>query len=262
MGFQLEFIGDEAGYDIKRQIQFCKENKINSIHLRSIGGKLLHEFTVYERKAMVEELKKDRIVVNCILSKIGKHPVLNKEKWIENVKEYILICKEFNCRFLRIFSYGFENTDAVRIIQSFAHDKRVSLVIENEINTPMNSLSQASLLLKKHNYSFSILLDVGNLFIENEDSLEFFKNLKSYISIIHVKELAVDGCGNYIGCELGKGCTNTKQVIGILNNEFSGKIVLEAYHKIQDNKSELKYETLKNIYTSFLKYKINSIYEI
>lgn len=254
MSIQLEFIGDEAGYTMNKQIQFCIENNLDSIHLRSIEGKLLHEFAVSEREKYAEELRERGIVVKCILSKIGKSPVRDPAKWIEDIREYVSICKEFKCRYLRVFSYGFENEEAARAVQYLAHDNGVVIAIENEIGTSMNSLQQASILLENYDYSFTILLDIGNLFIENKDAVEFYEKLKSYISLVHVKELSIDEFGNYVGCKLGKGCTNTREMMKILDKSFDGNVVLEAYHKIQDNKAELKYETMKEIYKSFFEY--------
>lgn len=253
MNKRLGFIGDEAGYSIQKQIEFCNNNKIDFIHLRTVNGKLLQQISELERKIICNELDKNGIKVNCILSKLGKYPVKKENEWVKDAKEYVNLCKMFKSKFLRIFSYGLENETAVKEIVHFAKENNVVIVVENEINTPMNSVEQTIQVLERYNYSLFVLMDAGNLFLEKCDFVDFYYNLKHYIKLIHVKEFYLNNKGQYVGGELGKGCMNTLSIMKILSEDFSGEIVLEAHHMISDNNPQLKIERLQEIYTSFLK---------
>ena len=183
MHCKLGFIGDEAGYDIQKQISFCKMNHLKSIHVRSVNGKLLNEYSTEVRKNIFDQIEQQEIHVDCVLSKIGKYPIADQMQWAEEMEAYIQICESWKSRYLRIFGYGMEHEEVVNKMVSKARERGIMILIENETNTPMNTVEECTWILEKYDYKMGLLLDVGNLFLEHGDCVTFYQKLNKHIFI-------------------------------------------------------------------------------
>lgn len=247
----LGIIGDEIDDDLFGQINFCMKNKIHCMQIRTIDKLMLHEISKNKRDKIFQNLQKNNIRVDCILSKIGKKPIKDVNLWVELLKNYIFICKQFQCTQLRIFGHGLNNFSEFKKILEFANQNHVLILIENETNTPINSIAESYEILTLYNFQLKLLFDPGNLFLDNENFIEYFYYFKKFIRNIHIKELGYNKNGDLVGKEIKKGIMNCSQLLEIIkNSSYKYSITLEAHHCISN--IELKKTQMEQIYNSFL----------
>ena len=107
--FVLSAFADEAGSTLEEQIAALKENKIDYIEPRSIGGKGILDFTDEELVDIKKKLEAAGIKVGSLGSPIGKYPI--DEPFLphfEKTKRAVEICKLLGTENLRMFSFFVE----------------------------------------------------------------------------------------------------------------------------------------------------------
>ncbi len=104
--FVLSAFADEAGSSIDEQIAALRENEIDYIEPRNIGGKGILELSDEEILEVKKKLDDAGIKVGSLGSPIGKYPIDGEfAPHFEKTKRAVEICKLLETKNIRMFSF-------------------------------------------------------------------------------------------------------------------------------------------------------------
>lgn len=141
--FVLSAFADEAGAALSEQIKALKENEIDYIEPRNIGGRGLLALTEEEIGNIKVELDKNGIKVGSLGSPIGKFPIDKPfEEHLADFEKALRACEILETKNMRVFSFYVaedklsENRDEVirrlRELVRIAEGRGIRLCHENE----------------------------------------------------------------------------------------------------------------------------------
>ncbi len=104
--FVLSAFADEAGSSIEEQIAALRENEIDYIEPRNIGGKGILDLSDEEILEVKKKLDEAGIKVGSLGSPIGKYPIDGEfGPHFEKTKRAVEICKLLETKNMRMFSF-------------------------------------------------------------------------------------------------------------------------------------------------------------
>lgn len=104
--FVLSAFADEAGSSIDEQIAALRENEIDYIEPRNIGGKGILDLSDEEILEIKKKLDESGIKVGSLGSPIGKYPIEGEfAPHFEKTKRAVEICKLLETKNIRMFSF-------------------------------------------------------------------------------------------------------------------------------------------------------------
>ena len=107
--FALSAFADEAGSTLEEQINALRDNEIDFIEPRNIGGKGILTIDEVELKSIKERLDQNGIKVNSLGSPIGKYPIdAPFEDHLSDLEKALKACEILETKNIRMFSFFVE----------------------------------------------------------------------------------------------------------------------------------------------------------
>lgn len=208
---------DEIAESLDRQIEVLARLGISHIELRSADGVNVSDFTMDFAKEVKKKLDQANISVSAIGSPIGKIGIADDfNAHLQKLSHTEKMADLFETPYIRMFSFYIpENRTAEdcrsevlsrmeAMVAEAAHNN-IILLHENEKGIYGDNASRCLDLMQqfagKH---FSCTFDFANFIQCNQDTLEAYKMLSSYISYVHVKD-ALFATGEVVPAGTGDG---------------------------------------------------------
>lgn len=192
---------DEIAESLDRQIEVLTRLGISHIELRSADGVNVSDFTMNFAKEVKKKLDQANISVSAIGSPIGKIGIEDDfDAHLQKLSHTEKMADVFETPYIRMFSFYIpENRSAAdcrsevlsrmeAMVTEAAHNN-ITLLHENEKGIYGDNAPRCLDLMQqfagKH---FSCTFDFANFIQCNQDTLEAYEMLSSYISYVHVKD--------------------------------------------------------------------------
>ncbi len=197
--FVISGFGDEAGHDLREQMQVLGRNSIRFLEIRKVSGKTITDYSIAEVKAIKEELDAGGFGVSAIGSPIGKIGVTDPfEAHLDLFKHTIEVARIFGTRYIRMFSFVIPKEEAPeqyrdevmrRLEQLVAANKGsgVTLLHENEKHI-YGENAERCLDIFKHLPDIRGIFDPANFVQAKVDTKMAYDMLEQYIDYMHVKD--------------------------------------------------------------------------
>lgn len=231
---------DEIDKSIAKQIEVLKSIGQNYVEFRSGDGKGVAAYTIEEAKKLKETLDKAEIKVSAIGSPIGKIKITDDfRNHFELFKHVVELAHILDTKYIRMFSFyipsGHNPEDhkeevfaRIKEMVEYAKDQGVVLLHENEKDIYGDTASRCETLMKKfYGEHFKLTFDFANFVQCNEDTLNAFHILKSYIHYVHIKDALNDSHEVVLP---GKGDGNLQTILSMLDEMgYDGFLSLEPH---------------------------------
>lgn len=248
---KLSVIGDEVGYDIQDQLSTINQFDIKNIEIRKIKGINIVDCSDSTIKEVIDCIIEKQINVSMISTNIGK-----KSRKIEQVyrdfDKALNLAANLRCKFIRIFSDiekdEQENLACINNLISCAEKEKVTLVLENEINTYADNPVSCQKILSGTNGRIGLLYDAGNFYKCGFSIKEMFAEFSKHIVYIHLKDMQKD---SYEWCYLGEGELDVLPFLKhLFHTDFKGYISLEPHFCVENTQQRKQYfsEYMKRFY--------------
>lgn len=208
---------DEIAESLDRQIEVLSRLDISHIELRSADGVNVSDFTMDFAKEVKKKLDQANISVSAIGSPIGKIGIADDfNAHLQKLSHTEKMADLFETPYIRMFSFYIpENRTAEdcrsevlsrmeAMVAEAAHNN-IILLHENEKGIYGDDAPRCLDLMQqfagKH---FSCTFDFANFIQCNQDTLEAYEMLSSYISYVHVKD-ALFATGEVVPAGTGDG---------------------------------------------------------
>ena len=208
---------DEIAESLDRQIEVLTRLGISHIELRSADGVTVSDFTMDFAKEVKKKLDQANISVSAIGSPIGKTGIEDDfDVHLQKLSHTEKMADVFETPYIRMFSFYIpKNRSAAdcrsevlsrmeAMVTEAAHNN-ITLLHENEKGIYGDNAPRCLDLMQqfagKH---FSCTFDFANFIQCNQDTLEAYEMLSSYISYVHVKD-ALFATGEVVPAGTGDG---------------------------------------------------------
>ncbi len=205
MGIKIYAFADEAGANIKEQIDAMKENNLSGIEIRDVNGVNVSRLTVSQAKEIKKRLDDAALEVWSIGSPIGKIDIENDDfkKHLDVFRHTLEISKILEAKSFRLFSFyipagkkfdNFRNEVIDRIGEfiDIGKDYDIKLCHENEKGI-YGDIARRCLDIYKAHPSLGGVFDPANFVQCGENTLDAWELLKPYITYMHIKDAVSDG---------------------------------------------------------------------
>ena len=256
---------DEAATGIDGQIEATLKLGWKNIECRSIDNVNLHDLTEEKFEEVCGKLADAGIAVNCFGSTVAnwQRPVFDEAGWqlsVEQLKRALVRMKKLDCKIIRGMSFlgAYERPDAfdpeveawvfprVRELVKMCEDAGVMYGHENCRNYGGMSYKHTLKLIEAvDNPAFTLIFDTGNPVFnidhssgKNEgkyqNSLEFYSNVKEFISYVHIKDVRLEfdekGEKKEIYTFPGEGNGCVKEIVtDLIANGYDGGFSMEPH---------------------------------
>ncbi len=259
---------DESGENsIEGQMQQCKLNAITHMELRGFGPKLnINKLSIDQAKEMKEKIDAAGMKVASIGSGYGKINIKEDfEPHFEEFKNTIEVAKILNAKYIRIFSFFFDENDSfdeyeqevfkrVKAMTDYAYENMITACHENEKDIYGDIAERCLKLLDYCGGKLRAVFDPANFVQCKENTIKAFDLLKDHIEYMHIKDALY---ANSQVVPAGKGDGNIEYILTQLNKEdktivlslephlqvFEGLSNLEAKHDTERALPENVYES-------------------
>lgn len=237
--FNLNAFADEAGLDLQEQIKALVANGYCGLEIRRIGNKNITELSVSEAKEVKERLSGHGLYVWSIGSPIGKVSINdNFEKHMDVYKQTLELSAILGAKAFRLFSFYMpKGQDPVlykeAVIEKLgkmcdeAKKYDVLLCHENEKGI-FGDVAERCLMIHRALPDLGCIFDPANFVQCNQDTLEAWEKLKTYVSYLHIKDATMDG--NVVPA--GKGVGNVLRILKDFYAMGGKELTLEPHLKI------------------------------
>lgn len=198
----LAGIADEAGTNIKRQIEAHKELGWNHIEIRNVDGKNLTDVNEAKFEQISEKLDEAKIQVCCFASQIANWARKVSGDFaldIEELRRAIPRMHRLGTKYIRIMSYPNDNWSddewrkevmrRLKELAQIAEDDGVVLVHENCDGWGGQDPEKALEIIETVNSpNLKFLLDTGNRPHGEGTVWNVYQKVKDYIVHVHIKD--------------------------------------------------------------------------
>ena len=264
--FILSAFADEAGSTLSEQIAALKDNGIDFIEPRNIGGKGIITLSDEELSEIKSELDKNGIKVNSLGSPIGKYPIdADFAPHLADTKRALEIAKILDTKNIRMFSffvkcdelskYRDEVISRLRKMTSLAEEYGISLCHENESAIYGQMPEEVSELLTKVSGLYGIF-DPANYRMNNADVYAGIEATLKNFKYMHIKDAIFE---SQTIVPAGEGEGKIAEIVDIINDKVDGEVYLtlephlhifDAYKGIDEHELRGKY-SFKNSREAF-----------
>ena len=252
---------DEIDPLLDKQLAVVKALGMHYICLRAADGMGVAEYTPESfREKLLPRLRDADIRLSSLGSPIGKINIDDEEayqKQLEQLENLCQICKEADCRYIRVFSFwipaGMDpeqfRPQVLKKLQAFlniAQKYGVTLIHENEKNIYGDTAQRCKVLFEQlQSPNFKAAFDFANFVQCGEDPEACWNVLKDHVAYIHIKD-AVFG-----KVYIPEG-TNTAKIAEILEQAifeegYKGFLTLEPHLVLFDTLQSLEIEDAKDV---------------
>lgn len=260
--FVLSAFADEAGASIEEQIAALKENCIDYIEPRNIGGKGILDLTEDELRDVKAKLDKNGIKVNSLGSPIGKYNATDDfAPHLELTKKAISACKILETKNMRMFSFFTPQDDLsknrdeiirrLRIMVTEAEKEGISLCHENESRIYGQMPAEVADLLNSVK-GLGGIFDPANYRMNDADPIEGINATLINFKYMHIKD-AIFSSQTIVPAGEGEG--KIGEILDIVNEHVDGIVYLtlephlhifDAYKSIDEHELKGKYSFKNN----------------
>ena len=255
--FVLSAFADEAGSTIEEQIAALRENGIDYIEPRNIGGKGILTLSDEELKEVKKKLDEAGIKVGSLGSPIGKYDISKPfEPHFEETKRAVEICKLLGTENIRMFSFFTEGKPLAEIkdevfarlrkMVAYGKENGIRFCHENESRIYGQMPSEVLELLTEIPDMYGIF-DAANYRMHDADTIEGIEATLTRLAYLHIKD-AIYKDQMIVPAGEGEG-----KIAEVLNrvNEATDDVVyltLEPHLKVFDAYKDIDAHELKNKY--------------
>lgn len=254
----LTGFADEINQDVEIQISLLKKLGQDYLELRSANNKGIAEYTEEEAMRLMEYFREKDIKISAIGSPIGKISICDDfTTHFELFKHVVSLAKIFETKYIRMFSFFIPQNEEPEIYKEevfariekmvdYAKEHDVILLHENEKGIYGDHATHCAHLMERfYGNHFKCIFDFANFVQCNQDTIEAFNMLKSYIEYIHVKDAKMN-TGEVVPPGFGDG--HLQKIFQELDhNGYRGFLSLEPHlsnfeglKKLEKNPSKRK----------------------
>ncbi|MBR2466505.1 MAG: sugar phosphate isomerase/epimerase [Clostridia bacterium] len=255
--FVLSAFADEAGSSIDEQIAALRENEIDYIEPRNIGGKGILELSDEEILEVKKKLDDAGIKVGSLGSPIGKYPIDGEfAPHFEKTKRAVEICKLLETKNIRMFSF-FTSQDKLaevkdevisRLREMVAYGKKngIRFCHENESAIYGQMPAEVKELLTEIPDMYGIF-DAANYRMNGADVDAGIDATLTRLAYLHIKDAIY---GEQMIVPAGEGEGKIAEVLNKVNDATDEVIylTLEPHLKLFDAYKDIDEHELKNKY--------------
>ena len=256
---------DEAATGIDGQIEATLKLGWKNIECRSIDNVNLHDLPEDKFEEVCSKLADAGIAVNCFGSTVAnwQRPVFDEAGWqlsVEQLKRALIRMKKLDCKIIRGMSFlgAYERPDAfdpeieawvfprVRELVKMCEDAGVMYGHENCRNYGGMSYKHTLKLIEAvDNPAFTLIFDTGNPVFNfdyssgksdgsYQNSLEFYNNVKPFISYVHIKDGVMtddeNGEKKMVYTFPGEGSGFVREIVAdLIANGYDGGFSMEPH---------------------------------
>lgn len=239
---KVSIIGDEIGYDIQDQLSTIKQFDIKNIEIRKINGINIVECSNSDIKEVIKCVTENQINVSMISTNIGK----KSRKIVQVYRDFdkaLNLAVILGCKFIRVFSDiekdEQKNLTCINNLISRAEKEKVTVALENEINTYADNPVSCKKIFKGTNGRIGLLYDAGNFYKCGFPFKEIFEEFSKYIVYIHLKDMQKD---SYEWCYPGEGDLNVVPFLKhLIRTDFKGYVSLEPHFCIENTQQRKRF---------------------
>lgn len=255
--FVLSAFADEAGASIEEQIAALKENDIDYIEPRNIGGKGILDLTLEELHEVKAKLDANGIKVNSLGSPIGKYNINDDfAPHLELTKKAISACRVLETKNMRMFSFFTsqdelsKNRDEIirrlKIMVEEAKKEGITLCHENESRIYGQMPSEVRDLLTNVD-GLGGVFDAANYRMNDADVIDGINATLINFKYMHIKD-AIFSSQTIVPAGEGEG--KIGEILDIVNEKVDGTVYLtlephlrifNAYKSIDEHELKGKY---------------------
>ena len=205
MSIKIYAFADEAGANLKEQIEAMKANELSGLEIRDVNGLNVSKLSLSQAKEIKKQLDDAELEVWSIGSPIGKINLENDdfEEYLDVFRNTLEVSKILDAKCFRLFSfyisegrdYGdFKNEviDRIGRFVEIAKPYDVKLCHENEKGI-YGDIADRCLDIFKAHPSIGGVFDPANFVQCGENTLKAWDMLGEYITYMHIKDAVSDG---------------------------------------------------------------------
>ncbi len=255
--FILSAFADEAGSTLAEQISALRDNGIDFIEPRNIGGRGILSFSDDEIIEIKEELDKSGIKVSSLGSPIGKYPIeADFLPHLEDTKRALEIARLLDTKNIRMFSFFVKQNELAKFRDEvisrlhemcrLADEYGIALCHENESLIYGEKPTEVSELISAVPSLYGIF-DPANYRMNNADVYLGIEATLKRFRYMHVKDAIFD---SQTIVPVGEGEGKIAEIINIINERVEGEVYLtlephlhifDAYSGIDEHELRGKY---------------------
>ena len=256
--FVLSAFADEAGSSLTEQITALKENGIDYIEPRNIGGKGILKLTEDELREVKAELDKNGIKVNSLGSPIGKFPIGSPfSEHLPDLERAFRAAEILETKNIRMFSffipkdqcakdYTEEVVERLSKMTELAKERGIQLCHENEKGIYGQNPEEVDTLVEKlHGLKF--IFDGANYRECDCDTIKGIEVTLKRLGYMHIKDAIYSP---HMIVPAGEGEAKLDKVIEMVNEATDGVVymtlephlhIFDAFKDIDDTELRGKY---------------------
>ncbi len=264
--FVLSAFADEAGSTLDEQISALRDNGIDYIEPRNIGGKGIITLSDEELISIKKKLDENGIKVNSLGSPIGKYPITaDFAPHLADTKRALEIAKLLGTENIRMFSF-FVSQDELKIYRdeviarlramcALAKEANINLCHENESLVYGQMPEEIDELLTEVPSLYGIF-DPANYRMNNADVFRGIEATMKNFKYMHIKDAIFE---TQTIVPAGEGEGEIAKIINIINEKVDSVVYLtlephlhifDAYKGIDEHELRGKY-SFKNSREAF-----------
>jgi len=242
---------DEIDASLDKQTEVLKKLNINYVEMRGVNGKGLVEYSVAEAKEIKKQLDASGIRLSSVGSPIGKIQITDAfEPHLELYKHTIEIAHLMEVPYIRMFSFFMPEGESYEPYRTKVMDQLgqfvdgaksggVVLLHENEKDIYGDTAPRCLELMETfYGEHFKAVFDFANFVQCQQDTLEAYEMLKSYIAYVHIKDARWSDAG-VVPAGMGDG--NVAAILKMIKDSgYQGFLSLEPHLSDFDGFSALE----------------------
>ena len=239
--FILSSFADEASPMLDQQFEATKAHGFTHIEVRGVDEKNIADYSVEEAKEVARRFEAAGIQVSALGSPFGKIDVTDDfAPHAEYMKKGLEIANILGTKRVRLFSFFMpkdQNPDDYREEVFARMDKMADLCKqagllcchENEKGIYGDTIARTLEILKYFEGRIVGVFDPANFIQCQQDTLEAWKALESYIDYIHIKDCKADGTI----MPAGKGIGHIPEIIRAYKQKEGQRIITLEPHLME-----------------------------
>lgn len=235
---------DEICDDFRGQLETVTELGMNYISLRSANKKGIADYTVEEvKEELLPLLKEFGVKISSIGSPIGKVGVEDEEgfaKQLTQLETLCQMCAILDCKYIRMFSFfipegkdpaSYREIVLAKLRKFIETAKKYDVILMHENEKDIYGdigIRCLDLMETLGSPNFVFAFDFANFVQCQEDTVQCWNLLQSYIRYIHIKDAITESKENVV-CGTGEGNIQILLDRAINQEGYEGFLTLEPH---------------------------------
>ena len=261
-------IADESGKPIETQIRAHKELGWKHIEVRGVNSTTLAFAEEKEFDSIRAALDKAGIRVSCFASWIGNwsRDIFGPfETDADELRRAIPRMKVMGAPFIRVMSYANKNKiepsewrkEAIRRVRELAKMAEQGGVILLHENCDgwggLGPQQTLELLAEVKSPALKLVFDTGNPVWHQQDSWDYYTQVKKHVLYIHIKDANRTSEGKAIPCYVGEGQGSVRRIVkDLIASGYTGGLSIEPH--IAAIVHEGKQGSPEELYRTYIEY--------